>query len=830
MGINILGIPEYKEKSYRTIYIVNAMLITMCVYGAITYMYTALGVEYYGIIMFPFIALAALISAFMHKRRLYMVGGYFALLAGFLVFIIIFFIFINSGFSHLMNVIYKLIDTKYNLELMREFNEAIDNSQLSVTFTGIAIGWVFCIMVNIIISEYMSFIGVLLTELIFMITPMYLGKEPKLLPLLLVIITPIIVLIINTTHKYCFRDKTTSYKDRKKLFSKKDNYEIKYNSQGYYKCRVMPTAVGKHGVASVVFIVPLLVIVSFILPNSLTDGRNNIVEKNTKTFVQNIAVYGFEGLFDFGKSEGGLGMDGTIRDGNITGFNDTEMYKVECAPVNYERILMPAFVGALYTGNNWKSSMYIKSVTVGENTLVAYDYGNDELTDEYVNIGKIFEAVKDEELMAGKMVINIGSYMSNVPRQLILPYYYSGIEGKLGGSESYFGMVSAKGAKTITYYPCEEELIYEVLENDGLAQELEENIVINESFYTNNSNYVSEVMRKFIDEYNLEYNRKDDRVSDYEERMRVVNRIIEIFEEDYVYTLRPGKTPKSKTYEKYFLLDNKKGYCAHFATATVLILRELGIPARYVEGYAIDPGYTDYTVKADEKSLDEWIWGEGSSKATQVVEYSVTDRSGHAWTEMYVSGIGWIPVDTTPSSDEEEETGDGGFGRTLENIANVAGNAAQGVSKRLDFIKRNKIALAAGLFLVVTILIFGWVSSILICRKIRKKKFYGKDMEKAIMAIAEYARKLLAFAGYPTKNVYTFKECAVMAMKDGKIELSHAIAILEPTQKYVYGKYIPTEDERMQAIEAVGQISQMIYKDQSGFRKFVFVVIKRFTP
>ena len=69
-----------------------------------------------------------------------------------------------------------------------------------------------------------------------------------------------------------------------------------------------------------------------------------------------------------------------------------------------------------------------------------------------------------------------------------------------------------------------------------------------------------------------------------------------------------------------------------------------------------------------------------------------------------------------------------------------------------------------------------------------------------------------------------------MAMKDGKIELSHAIAILEPTQKYVYGKYIPTEDERMQAIEAVGQISQMIYKDQSGFRKFVFVVIKRFTP
>lgn len=830
MGINILGIPEYKEKSYRTIYIINAILITMCVYGAITYMYTALDIEYYGIIMFPLIAISALISAFMHKRRLYMVGGYFVLIAGFLIFTIIFFVFINSGFSHLMNVIYKLIDTRYNLELMREFNEAIDNSQLAVTFTGIAIGWVFCIVVNIIISEYMSFLGVLMIELMFMITPMYLGREPKLLPLLLVITTPIIVLMMNATHKYCFKDKSTSYMDRKKLFSKKNNYETKYNSKGYYKCRVMPTAVGKQGVVSMIFVVPLLVLVSIILPRSFTDGRNNIVEENTKTFVQNIAVYGFEGLFDFGKSEGGLGMDGTIRDGNITGFNDTEMYKVECAPVNYDRILMPAFVGTVYTGNNWKSSMYIKSITVGENSLVAYDYGNDELTDTYVNTSKIFEAVKDDEILAGKMVINIGSYMSTIPRQLILPYYYSGIEGGLGGTESSFGMVSAKGTMTITYYPCESNLIYDVLKDEDLVENMDEYILIDEKMYTNNSNYISDVMREFIEEYNLEYNRKNDRISDYEERMRVVERIMEIFEEDYVYTLRPGKTPKSKTYEKYFLLDNKKGYCAHFATATVLILRELGIPARYVEGYAIDPGYTDYTVKDGKGSIDEWIWGEGSSKATQVVEYSVTDRCGHAWTEMYIEGVGWIPVDTTPGSDEEEEDGGSGFGSALENIANVAGNAAQGVSKRIDFIKQNKVAFAVGVLLVVVLIVLGWVSSILICRKIRKKKFYGEDLEKAIMAIAEYARRLLAFAGYPTRNVYTFKECAVKAMEDGKIDLSHAITILEPTQKYVYGEYMPTQEERNQAIEAVKQISEMIYKDQSRFKKFVFVAVKRFTP
>ena len=45
----------------------------------------------------------------------------------------------------------------------------------------------------------------------------------------------------------------------------------------------MPTAVGKQGVVSMIFVVPLLVLVSIILPRSFTDGRNNIVEENTKT-------------------------------------------------------------------------------------------------------------------------------------------------------------------------------------------------------------------------------------------------------------------------------------------------------------------------------------------------------------------------------------------------------------------------------------------------------------------------------------------------------------------------------------------------------------------
>ena len=57
---------------------------------------------------------------------------------------------------------------------------------------------------------------------------------------------------------------------------------------------------------------------------------------------------------------------------------------------------------------------------------------------------------------------------------------------------------------------------------------------------------------------------------------------------NYTYDMSPGATPYNKDYVTYFLKEQKRGYCAHFATAATLLLRSYGIPARYVEGYVID--------------------------------------------------------------------------------------------------------------------------------------------------------------------------------------------------------------------------------------------------
>lgn len=82
----------------------------------------------------------------------------------------------------------------------------------------------------------------------------------------------------------------------------------------------------------------------------------------------------------------------------------------------------------------------------------------------------------------------------------------------------------------------------------------------------------------------------------------------------------------------YFLTESKTGVCRHFASAATLLFRELGIPARYVGGYM------------------------GQTVAGQTVE--LTGANAHAWVEIYLDGIGWMPVEVTPASANDDNPGD----------------------------------------------------------------------------------------------------------------------------------------------------------------------------
>ncbi len=104
--------------------------------------------------------------------------------------------------------------------------------------------------------------------------------------------------------------------------------------------------------------------------------------------------------------------------------------------------------------------------------------------------------------------------------------------------------------------------------------------------------------------------------------------------ENFEYSLEPGKLKEDEDFLEKFM-NERKGYCSHFATAATIMFRMYGIPARYVEGYFVHP---------DSDELKEY-----NDTGTTIID--VDDSYAHAWTEIYIDGYGWMPVEVTPGYD-----------------------------------------------------------------------------------------------------------------------------------------------------------------------------------
>jgi|GEM_PF-1536351 len=92
-----------------------------------------------------------------------------------------------------------------------------------------------------------------------------------------------------------------------------------------------------------------------------------------------------------------------------------------------------------------------------------------------------------------------------------------------------------------------------------------------------------------------------------------------------VYSLDSGRAPAGMEFAYWFLTEAETGYCTHFASSAVLMLRAMGIPARLVTGYL-----------AKGVPAGEW--------------YAVVSGDAHAWVEVYDAQTGWIRMEPTPAS------------------------------------------------------------------------------------------------------------------------------------------------------------------------------------
>lgn len=127
-----------------------------------------------------------------------------------------------------------------------------------------------------------------------------------------------------------------------------------------------------------------------------------------------------------------------------------------------------------------------------------------------------------------------------------------------------------------------------------------------------------------------------------QKQSEAVFRIRSYFAKNFTYSVDTPAPDAGKDPLLQFLTETRTGYCAHFASAAVLLLREAGFPARYAEGYYVSQELVDSVEKETDVTLE------------------VPDSASHAWVELYKDGVGWVPVEVTPgffeTKDSEQST------------------------------------------------------------------------------------------------------------------------------------------------------------------------------
>lgn len=183
------------------------------------------------------------------------------------------------------------------------------------------------------------------------------------------------------------------------------------------------------------------------------------------------------------------------------------------------------------------------------------------------------------------------------------------------------------------------------------------------------------------------------------------------------YSLNTQKVPDGRDVAEWFLNDAETGYCMHFANAAAVMLRALGVPARYVTGYCANV-------------VD--------GKAT------VTSDNAHAWVEYFDERIGWIPLDATSSDFEVPQATESVQTTTQAQTTSptVQPTTQAQNTKPVKTEVKAKISTPAIVVIIILLIIALAILRIILIRYYRKYSFTHNDYKSRVICIYRYLNKL----------------------------------------------------------------------------------------
>lgn len=731
-GISIVPEDFQTEQRGKTLFL-KAILVYMLVMGAMGSYLSAVDVEVFWAPLHVTVLLSSLFCVSLYYSRIWQNIGYLFLLlimaaGGWWLGK-----YINSGFYSVANDLSEAASVFFDSNAMKSYGEQVGDSRLAATISMGYIGCVCCILANIFISRKMRCGLVIAIAVGILAMPLYLEQEPGFLYMAMFFSGSILCFMMRGSGHY-----RLSFDDNKY------QWDIKKRNFFYlYDAKTLVTVMG----ITIAVIMGVLSVFRGLYPKELHQrirGTSGIKEASMET-VENVSMLGLAGLFNFYPSTGGL-TNGTLGGVSSIRYDYETDLRVKFTPYSENRVYLKTFTGCEYlpVRNRWQRQTDNNGNMIPEKA---------DLTTKRMK--QNYERNKKNTAKGRIVVENIAADTGEY-----LPYYSLDI-----GKGIYPG-----AKKEYIYYPSVSEDAVGVTETDR-KQAARDWMHIPEE----NVEAVEQLCRDagLSEKYSVQEN---------------VQRLAQYYQEDIPYSYRPGATPYQEDFINYFLKKNRRGYCAHFASAAALAFRYMGIPARYVEGYAIDPSdiSEDGTI-LDEEDRKKYYKGYSELGDTAVVSVNVTDASAHAWVEVYDPDLGWQVADVTPASNEEEPDGGlwqrllrflGGGSNDTENSSQKENGQAQGDAAG---VKRTTGYVSLGILLVAACLFLGRWGLKRLCPAYRYLVSNRNDRlimeyQKHIAAISRKKQELNKYKNYKEQlkwmNKYGYWRADVVSLKE-------AVSVLE---------------------------------------------------
>lgn len=683
----------------------RALIVFFLVFGSIGGFLSAFEISYNYLMVIVVYLILSMYFSFLYasSKFIYRDLGYVVFFAFFVGAIYLLRIYANSGFYTIVNGVMARAKTFFDLPGVREYEVQIDNSFLTVSIVACFIGLVMIIVLNIWMYSIMSMFWTVLFTFPLLFIPIYMKLSPDPLYVAFMMVGYLSVMIFKANGHYV-------------VFA----WDAPFKTRGLLKKRVSYTqdsVIFRQIIISLSAISLCVVLIASTIMNPSTFEsrfKNDRLWNKTSDAIGNFVLLGFSSFFNLYPSTGGMssGKLGGISNVRPDYMTDLE---VEFVPYSNEGIYLKGFTGGRYGDNQWMSLYEQESSGKNDQNIFVEESLRSEAESLRDN--------SDQYSAKGRMLIhNVGADTS----YLYYPYYTLFDDYTIYNNHNL--LASTQGVAygqdvEYTFYP-------KFRWDDSVLTDKPGDIDTSnvDKIFLDVPEKNREVIRNICDEIGLNDNMSE---------MEIVDAVTMFFEDNYPYTLRPGRTPDKEDFVNYFLTKNRKGYCAHFASSAVLIFREMGIPARYVEGYAFS---MESVFASDEvEGLDPADYYEGYSALgdAPVMYVEVSDAQAHAWVEIYVDGFGWANIEVTPGSNEVTEEDDF-WSAFSELLGGGLGDSDGNNGSRFDNLSLSRYSWV--IYVILAVIIVAVIAAFLkvVIRKIKRYMLcHQEDRRDAV--IARYA-------------------------------------------------------------------------------------------